>query len=55
VTRGQTLAVKTEDYVEGARPVGLGHFRIISRYILPNIFSAILVAVDTEHRRSNHR
>jgi peptide/nickel transport system permease protein len=43
VTRGQVLAVKTEDYVEGARAIGLGHFRIISRYILPNVFSAILV------------
>ncbi|MBZ9938130.1 ABC transporter permease [Mesorhizobium sp. BR1-1-16] len=43
VTRGQVLAVKTEDYVEGARAIGLGHFRIITRYILPNVFSAILV------------
>ena len=43
VTRGQVLAVKTEDYVEGARAIGLSHFRIIARYILPNVFSAILV------------
>ena len=43
VTRGQVLAVKTEDYVEGARAIGLSHFRIITRYILPNVFSAILV------------
>jgi len=43
VTRGQVLAVKTEDYVEGARAIGLSHLRIITRYILPNVFSAILV------------
>ena len=43
VTRGQVLAVKTEDYVEGARAIGLSHFRIITRYILPNVSSAILV------------
>ncbi|HTJ57237.1 MAG TPA: ABC transporter permease [Devosiaceae bacterium] len=43
LTRGQVLAVKTEDYVEGARAIGLGHFRIIMRYILPNVFSPILV------------
>ena len=43
VTRGQVLAVKTEDYVESARAIGLGHFRIITHYILPNVFSAILV------------
>jgi peptide/nickel transport system permease protein len=43
LTRGQVLAVKTEDYVEGARAIGLGHFRIVTRYILPNVFPPILV------------
>jgi peptide/nickel transport system permease protein len=43
LTRGQTLAVKTEDYVEGARSIGLRHSSILLRYILPNVFSPILV------------
>lgn len=43
LTRGQVLAVRTEDYVEGARAIGLGHLRIILRYILPNVFPPILV------------
>jgi len=43
LTRGQVLSVKTEDYVEGARAVGLRHFSIITRYILPNIMAPILV------------
>ncbi len=43
LTRGQTLSVKTEDYVEGARAVGLPHRWIIIRYIIPNIFPPILV------------
>ncbi len=43
LTRGQVLAVKTEDYVEGARSIGLTHLSIITRYILPNVFSPILV------------
>jgi peptide/nickel transport system permease protein len=43
LTRGQVLAVKTEDYVEGARAIGLGHIRIMARYILPNVFPPILV------------
>lgn len=43
LTRGQVLAVKTEDYVEGARAVGLSHLRIMGRYILPNVFPPILV------------
>lgn len=43
LTRGQVLAVKAEDYVQGARAVGCSHLRIVRRYILPNIFSPILV------------
>jgi len=43
LSRGQTLAVKTEDYVEGARSIGLRHSSILLRYILPNIFTPILV------------
>lgn len=43
LTRGQVLSVKTEDYVEGARSIGLGHYAIIARYILPNVFSPLLV------------
>jgi peptide/nickel transport system permease protein len=43
LTRGQVLAVKTEDYVEGARAIGLRHFSIITRYILPNVLAPILV------------
>lgn len=43
LTRGQVLAVRTEDYVEGARAIGLGHIAIMWRYILPNVFPPILV------------
>ena len=43
LTRGQVLAVRTEDYVEGARAIGLGHAAIIGRYILPNVVAPVLV------------
>jgi peptide/nickel transport system permease protein len=43
LTRGQTLAVKTEDYVEAARAVGALHARILWRYILPNVLPPIIV------------
>ena len=43
LTRGQVLAVKTEDYVEGARAVGLNHVEIMVRYILPNVVAPIIV------------
>ena len=43
LARGQTLQVMTEDYMESARAVGLGHSVIIWRYIMPNIFPPLLV------------
>jgi ABC-type dipeptide/oligopeptide/nickel transport system permease subunit len=43
LTRGQVLAVKTEDYVEGARAIGLPDRLIILRYIVPNVTAPILV------------
>jgi ABC-type dipeptide/oligopeptide/nickel transport system permease subunit len=43
LTRGQVLTVKAEDYVEGARAIGLPNFWIIMRYILPNVLPPILV------------
>jgi peptide/nickel transport system permease protein len=43
LTRGQALTTMAEDYVEGARAIGLGHVRIMVRYILPNVLPPIIV------------
>jgi peptide/nickel transport system permease protein len=43
LTRGQVMALKTEDFVEGARAIGLGHTAIMTRYILPGVVPPILV------------
>lgn len=43
LTRGQVLSVKTDDYVDAARSLGLGDLRIMWRYILPNVFPPVLV------------
>lgn len=43
LTRGQVLSVKTEDYVEGARAIGLSHSRIMLGYILPNVLAPIVI------------
>jgi len=43
LARAQTMSVMTEDYVESARAIGLGHAALLWRYILPNIFPPILV------------
>jgi ABC-type dipeptide/oligopeptide/nickel transport system permease subunit len=43
LTRGQVLSIKTEDYVEGARSIGLPDRWIIIRYILPNVLPPLIV------------
>jgi len=43
LARGQVMSVKTEEYVDAARALGLGHLRILRRYVLPNIIPPILV------------
>jgi peptide/nickel transport system permease protein len=43
LTRGQTMNVKVEDYVEAARAVGNPPWRIALVHIVPNIMPALLV------------
>ena len=45
LTRGQVLAVMSEDYIEAARAVGNPHWRIALRHILPNVMPPLLVQV----------
>ena len=43
LARGQTLQVRSLDYVTASRAVGTPAWRILLRHIFPNIFSALLV------------
>jgi peptide/nickel transport system permease protein len=43
VVRGKTLALTRESYVESARALGAGTFRVITRYIMPNLVPDIVV------------
>src|SRR6201986_2125605 len=43
LTRGQTIGVKVEDYVEAARAIGNPPWRIALFHVLPNIMPALLV------------
>jgi peptide/nickel transport system permease protein len=43
IIRSATLAVKENQYIEAARAVGGSHARIIIRYILPNVFTVIII------------
>ncbi len=43
LSRGQTLQVKSRDYIEAARALGLKERRILWRHILPNIVNILIV------------
>ena len=44
IARGQTLSYKQKEFIEAARAVGAGNFRIIFRHLLPNILGPCIVA-----------
>jgi peptide/nickel transport system permease protein len=43
LTRGLVLSTREEDFVQAARALGAGDLRVMSRHVLPNIASALLV------------
>ena len=43
--RGESLKLRTLDYVEAARAFGVSHARIIGRHIFPNLFHLVLIAI----------
>jgi len=44
--RSQLLSVREQDYISAAVALGAGHSRIVSRHMLPNTFSFVIVAVS---------
>lgn len=46
LTRGQILSLREKEYVEAARSVGVTQRRIISKHLVPNSLTPILVAVS---------
>jgi len=45
IVRGQTLSIKEKEYIEAARSLGAGPFRIMFLDILPNLLAPVLVIV----------
>ncbi len=43
IVRGEVLKVRATPYVEGARALGLSHFRILRLYITPNVISSLVI------------
>jgi len=44
VVRGTALSLERRDYVQAARALGSGHWRIMTRHLLPNAVAPLLVA-----------
>ncbi len=45
IVRGQTLSLKTKDFVEAARACGATEWQIIRRHIVPNLLGVVVVYV----------
>ncbi|HIU79033.1 MAG TPA: ABC transporter permease [Candidatus Avilachnospira avicola] len=43
VVRSQTLSIKQSEYIEAARSIGVGKWRIMIRHILPNCIPSLIV------------
>ncbi len=43
--RGETLKLREIDYIQAAEALGVRHFSIISRHILPNVMHIVLITV----------
>jgi peptide/nickel transport system permease protein len=48
LVRGETLALKSRDFVSRARVAGCSNFRIIVRHIFPNVVNTIVVLATLE-------
>ena len=45
LTRGQTINVKVENYIEAAEAIGTSTFSIVRRHVLPNVVPVLLVQI----------
>ncbi len=48
IVRAQTLSIKERAYIEAARGIGVKNFTIITRHILPNVITPVLVQVTMD-------
>jgi len=44
-TRAQVLSIKEKEFVEGAKSLGAGFWRVVSRHVLPSALTPIVVSV----------
>jgi peptide/nickel transport system permease protein len=51
IVRGEVLSIRQREYVEAARALGAGSWRIIWRAILPNVMTSVLVVATLSAAR----
>jgi len=48
LVRGQVLSIRERDYVDAARSIGLRSGRILSKHVLPNAMSVVIIQVTLD-------
>jgi peptide/nickel transport system permease protein len=48
VVRGQVLSIKEKEFIEAAKNIGTPEYIILTRHILPNVLSPIIVSATLE-------
>ena len=43
IVRGQTISIKSKEFIEAARAGGVSNFRIIFRHVIPNVLGPVIV------------
>jgi peptide/nickel transport system permease protein len=43
LVRGQVLSIREKEYIEAARVMGYNDFRILTRHIIPNVISPVII------------
>lgn len=52
VTRGATLSLREQTFIEGGRAVGLSSLRILARYVIPNVVSHVIIVATLQLGRA---
>lgn len=45
LVRGQILQIKSEEYILAARAMGVSSFRIVTKYMIPNVIGIVIVQI----------
>lgn len=43
IVRGQVFSIREKEFIDAARVLGFGHLRILTRHILPNVITPVII------------